>query len=131
MSLRAETVYADDTDAYVERQVTDNNGGTLDWPPMVAVDASAYDLAATWQGDPGPSRTLRVPIVGLAVGVRVAHAMEDCFVAAQQKVLTLRQAHIDLLLGTTDLLARIARTAETEIGVWDTDRGSSRLRAGR
>ena len=38
-------------------------------------------------------------IVGLAVGVRVAHAMEDCFVAAQQGQLTLRQAHIDLLLG--------------------------------
>ena len=29
-------------------------------------------------------------IVGLAVGVRVAHAMEDCFVAAQQGQLTLR-----------------------------------------
>ena len=58
-------------------------------------------------------------IVGLAVGVRVAHAMEDCFVAAQQGQLTLRQAHIDLLLGATDLLARIAHTAEAEIGQWD------------
>ena len=58
-------------------------------------------------------------IVGLSVGVRVAHAMEDCFVAAQQGQLTLRRAHIDLLLGTTDLLARIAHTAEAELGLWD------------
>ena len=40
-------------------------------------------------------------IVGLDVGVRVAHAMEDCFVAAQEGRLTLRQAQIDLLLGAT------------------------------
>ena len=45
--------------------------------------------------------------------------MEDCFVAAQQGRLTLRQAHIDLLLGATDLLARIAHTAEAEIGQWE------------
>ena len=61
-------------------------------------------------------------IVGLAVGVRVAHAMEDCFVAAQQGQLTLRQAHIDLLLRATDLLARIAHTAEAEIGQWDNEK---------
>src|SRR6185503_9902305 len=58
-------------------------------------------------------------IVGLAVGVRVTHAMEDCFVAAQQGQLTLRQAHIDLLLETTDLLGRIAHTVEAEIGLWE------------
>src|SRR6185503_16284309 len=61
-------------------------------------------------------------IVGLGVGVRVAHAMEDCFVAAQQGHLTLQQTHIDLLLGTTDLLARIAHTVEAEIGTWDADK---------
>src|SRR4029077_20182116 len=58
-------------------------------------------------------------IVNLAVGVRVAHAMEDCFVAAQHGQLTLRHAHIDLLLGATDLLARIAHTVEAEIGLWE------------
>ena len=61
-------------------------------------------------------------IVGLAVGVRVAHAMEDCFVAAQQGQLTLRQAHIDLLLAATDLLSRIAHTAEAEIGQWENEK---------
>ena len=43
-------------------------------------------------------------IVGLAVGVRVAHAMEDCFVAAQQGQSAPGRAHIDRLLGATDLL---------------------------
>src|SRR4029079_9295188 len=33
-------------------------------------------------------------IVGLAVGVRVAHAMEDCFVAAQRGHITLGQTQI-------------------------------------
>jgi two-component system sensor histidine kinase and response regulator WspE len=61
-------------------------------------------------------------IVGLDVGVRVAHVMEDCFVAAQQGHLTLGRKHIDLLLKTTDLLARIARTAEAEIGQWENER---------
>src|ERR1700732_4368499 len=51
-------------------------------------------------------------IVGLTVGVRVAHAMEDCFVAAQQGRITLGRAPIDRLLGGTDLLMRIASTQE-------------------
>ena len=33
-------------------------------------------------------------IVGLEVGVRVAHAIEDCFVAAQQGTLTLRRPRL-------------------------------------
>ena len=61
-------------------------------------------------------------IVGLAVGVRVAHGMEDCFVAAQQGRITLRRADVDLLLGATDLLSRIARTPEGRIGQWDAEK---------
>ena len=57
-------------------------------------------------------------IVGLAVGVRVAHAMEDCFVAAQQGRTTLRHTYIDLLLSSTDLLMRIANTPEADLGRW-------------
>jgi two-component system, chemotaxis family, sensor histidine kinase and response regulator WspE len=58
-------------------------------------------------------------IVDLDVGVLVAHAMEDCFVAAQEGRLTLRKKAIDLLLGATDLLARIAHTLEADIGQWE------------
>jgi two-component system sensor histidine kinase and response regulator WspE len=57
-------------------------------------------------------------IVGLTVGVRVAHAMEDCFVAAQQGRIALGRAQIDRLLGSTDLLMRIANTPEADIGRW-------------
>jgi two-component system sensor histidine kinase and response regulator WspE len=46
-------------------------------------------------------------VVGLDDGVRVAHAMEECFVAAQQARVTLGQIHIDRLLMATDLLVRI------------------------
>jgi two-component system, chemotaxis family, sensor histidine kinase and response regulator WspE len=58
-------------------------------------------------------------IVRLDAGVRVAHAMEDCFVAAQQGRVTLGRAHIDVLLATSDLLTRIAHTDETAVGDWE------------
>jgi two-component system sensor histidine kinase and response regulator WspE len=46
-------------------------------------------------------------IVGLDGGVRLAHAMEDCLVAAQSAGVLLTPAHIDALLTGTDLLQRI------------------------
>jgi len=46
-------------------------------------------------------------IVGLDGGVRVAHVMEDCLVAAQRGGVVLTAAHIDALLHGTDLLQRI------------------------
>ncbi len=55
-------------------------------------------------------------IVDLAVGVRVAHAMEDCFVAAQHGRMMLAASTSTLLLGATDLLARIANTREQGAG---------------
>ncbi|MBA1189659.1 hybrid sensor histidine kinase/response regulator [Pseudomonas entomophila] len=53
-------------------------------------------------------------IVGLDVGVQVAHVMEDCLVAAQQGQLRLRAEHIDALLQGTDLLMRIATPSDTQ-----------------
>ena len=46
-------------------------------------------------------------IVGLDGGVRVAHVMEDCLVAAQGGGIVLAPSHIDGLLQGTDLLQRI------------------------
>lgn len=48
-------------------------------------------------------------IVGLDGGVRVAHLMEECLVAAQGDELILTPLHIDVLLTGTDLLQRIGR----------------------
>ena len=55
-------------------------------------------------------------IVDLSSGVGVAHAMEDCFVAAQQGRLRLGQRHIDLLLNGVDLLGHVAGTTEGDRG---------------
>src|SRR5688572_4198300 len=49
-----------------------------------------------------------VRIVDLPVAVRVAHAMEDCFVAAQEGRLVLGRQSIDVLLKATDVIGRIA-----------------------
>lgn len=66
--LRIDTVYTDDANAWIERQVTDNSGGDLTWAPLVAVDSGDYDITAEWRGDVGSTRVLRVPLVGLEPG---------------------------------------------------------------
>src|SRR4029079_3603301 len=47
-------------------------------------------------------------IVGIDVAVRLAHAMEDTFVAAQNGKLTFQSDAVDILLRGVDLLNRIA-----------------------
>src|SRR5438128_2300347 len=51
-------------------------------------------------------------IVGRQAAVLVAHAMEDCFVAAQKKNGRLSEGLIDALLEGVDLLGRIAQVSE-------------------
>ena len=60
-------------------------------------------------------------IVNLPTAVRVAHAMEDCFVAAQQGRLKLDRARIDVLLRGVDLISQISRRDESNIGDWETE----------
>jgi two-component system, chemotaxis family, sensor histidine kinase and response regulator WspE len=57
-------------------------------------------------------------IVDLKVAVRVAHVMEDCFVAAQHGSVVLTQSYVDTLLGANDLLRRIANTPEQDQSQW-------------
>jgi two-component system sensor histidine kinase and response regulator WspE len=59
-------------------------------------------------------------IVGVEAGVRVAHAMEDCLVEAQEGRLQLSPAHIDALLLGSDLLLRIA-TPEVQVAPVEID----------
>ena len=54
-------------------------------------------------------------IVDLHPAVRIAHAMEDCLVAAQEGRLRLQATDIDALLSGTDLLQRVA-TPGVELG---------------
>ena len=49
-------------------------------------------------------------IVGVEPAVQVAHAMEDCFVAAQKGAIALTSDAVDVLLGGVDALHRIVPT---------------------
>jgi two-component system, chemotaxis family, sensor histidine kinase and response regulator WspE len=60
-------------------------------------------------------------IVGLDVAVRVAHAMEDCFVAAQKGKVVLQPEHVDVLLRGVDVLVRIAQIGEAEVEAWQSE----------
>jgi two-component system sensor histidine kinase and response regulator WspE len=57
-------------------------------------------------------------IVGIDPAVRVAHVMEDGFVAAQNGKLTLRPEHVDVLLRGVDMLNRIANASKAATVDW-------------
>ena len=58
-------------------------------------------------------------IVNVNAAVSVAHAMEDCLVAAQAEKITLGHAEVDVLLTGVDLLARICKGTEVEMRAWE------------
>ncbi|MBV8127547.1 MAG: hybrid sensor histidine kinase/response regulator [Planctomycetaceae bacterium] len=62
-------------------------------------------------------------IVGLGAAVRVAHAMEDCLVAAQKGQVRLEPAHIDALLVGVDLLVQVSKVSEGEQESWQSSHG--------
>lgn len=57
-------------------------------------------------------------IVGLDPAVRLAHAMEDYFVAAQHHALTLRAEQIDVLFRGVDLLQALGQIPTAELPQW-------------
>ncbi len=63
-------------------------------------------------------------IVDLSPAVQIAHAMEDCFVAAQNGALELSREHIDALLRGVDWLGDIAQQNESTLGAWVEKRGA-------
>jgi two-component system sensor histidine kinase and response regulator WspE len=62
-------------------------------------------------------------IVGLNAAVRVAHAMEDCLVAAQKGQIRLEPADIDALLVGVDLLVQVSKISERELESWQSTHG--------
>ncbi|ALN91426.1 hybrid sensor histidine kinase/response regulator [Lysobacter gummosus] len=60
-------------------------------------------------------------ILGLSAAVAVAHVMEDCLVAAQERRIVLGHQAIDALLSGVDLLSRIAITPAEESEPWMRD----------
>jgi two-component system sensor histidine kinase and response regulator WspE len=59
-------------------------------------------------------------IVGRKAAVKIAHAMEDCLVAAQQRKSTLSEGVIDSLLAGIDLLNRNAKVPDDALESWET-----------
>ena len=57
-------------------------------------------------------------IVGLDAAGRIAHAMEDCFVAAQKGAIRLTPADVDRLLKALDLVLQVSSLPDAEIGAW-------------
>jgi two-component system sensor histidine kinase and response regulator WspE len=60
-------------------------------------------------------------IVGIDSAAAVAHVIEDYFVAAQRGQLTVAPHHIDVLLGSVDLLNQIAHLSPEEAGPWNAE----------
>ena len=50
--------------------------------------------------------------------VQLAHAIEDCFVAAQRKQITLGADHIDVILKGVDLFFRLAKVPPDQLSAW-------------
>lgn len=57
-------------------------------------------------------------IVSLDAVVNLAHVMEDCFVAAQNKKITLNSDQVDVLLEAVDLLQGITAVSNVELPAW-------------
>ncbi|SAK65579.1 CheA signal transduction histidine kinase [Caballeronia catudaia] len=53
-------------------------------------------------------------VVGVPVGVTLAHVMEDCFVAAQEGRVVLDAGHIDMLLRGVDLIVQIGEARDID-----------------
>lgn len=64
------TLYADDPDVFADFVVTAASGGTNDWasPTVETGTVVPVEIVGTWQGDPGATRTLRVPLATLGAG---------------------------------------------------------------
>jgi two-component system sensor histidine kinase and response regulator WspE len=62
-------------------------------------------------------------IVNRSAAVRIAHAMEDCFVSAQEGRGAVTPERIDILLGGIDLLGRVANVSEPEFAAWELAHG--------
>ncbi|SAL01582.1 CheA signal transduction histidine kinase [Caballeronia calidae] len=53
-------------------------------------------------------------VVGVPVGVTLAHVMEDCFVAAQEGRIVLDAGYIDILFRGVDLIVRIGEARDSD-----------------
>ncbi|MDF3065622.1 MAG: chemotaxis protein histidine kinaselike protein [Polyangiaceae bacterium] len=63
-------------------------------------------------------------IVGLELAVRIAHALEDCLVKAQEGILALPPKSVDLLLAAVDVLSEMGQVPMQRFAEWELERSS-------
>ncbi len=103
----------------VEAQVTILTNGLL---TLEAQPESAQELEALMRAAHSIKGAAR--IVGMDGAVGLAHVMEDCFVAAQNKTLILEPHSIDVLLHAVDLLQAFSQINSTDLADWLTQNNS-------
>ena len=97
----------------VEAQATVLNNGLL---ALETQPRSAQELEALMRAAHSIKGAAR--IVGLDAAVHLAHAMEDCFVAAQNHTLELEGDRVDVLLQGVDLLQNLSQISNAELPAW-------------
>ena len=97
----------------IEAQASLLNNGLL---ALESQPQSAQDLEALMRAAHSIKGAAR--IVCLESAVNLAHIMEDCFVAAQNKTITLNADNIDILLQAVDLLTNICQISHNELPTW-------------
>jgi two-component system sensor histidine kinase and response regulator WspE len=102
--------------AEAETQSTMLTNGLLELERGLATQYSYTALMRAAHSLKGAAR-----IINFHLAVRVAHVLEDCFVAAQQSGLPLRQAQMDALFRGVDLISQLAKRTEGNPAEWEVD----------
>ncbi|MCT7950051.1 hybrid sensor histidine kinase/response regulator [Ancylothrix sp. C2] len=97
----------------LEAQASVLNNGLL---ALESQPQSGQDLEALMRAAHSIKGAAR--IVCLESAVNLAHVMEDCFVAAQNKAITLNADNVDVLLQAVDLLSNICQVGDNELPSW-------------
>ena len=87
---------------------------------LLALEGSGVPSASALESLMRAAHSLKgaARIVGLDAAVRVAHALEDNFVAAQRGEFAIGSPHVDVMLRAVDLLGQIAQLPEVEAASW-------------
>ena len=102
----------------VEAQAMILTNGLLKWEQGYDAAGHLKELMRAAHSLKGAAR-----IVGRKVAVRIyAHAMEDCFVAAQKQKNTPSEALTNTLLAGIDLINRIAQVSDEALEDWEAGR---------
>ena len=103
----------------VENQTSLLTNGLLELERAPAAREPLETLMRAAHSMKGAARIVNLPAVA-----KIAHAMEDCFVAAQQTRLTLDQPRIDALLRGVDLLGQLSRRTDSDMAGWEATHGA-------